>query len=385
MEEFHFQQAQSQLKSRDYWLQRKKLCGHDNLMGIERFLYGHLAYLQEARPKPDFSDAKTRVVNLCIQAFRPVFSANPDDSAASLLESGAEDWLDDLFAAVDITGFRNWAPILQALVSNEALNDAAAWRILGRFGPGLAPREPEPDTGSFSWQQAWAGQLPYRVRNGFTDLEAHLADARGSLADPARQEDQLWLTLGLLSQQQDSAALGHLQSWLTACPGSRQALCAATVSGDPEFTITLQAAVEDELIPTFWLAVHGDIEHLPFCLRLLEQPRWNRAIEPAWYAFTGVRLQRVPRLTLGEHSKGDRMADYHSARAWYESQAPKGRLCHGQPIQPGDPRPEQWRYFGEDAEPAMLGAWVGSQGKLDLNPMECHWQRILRIKTGATS
>lgn len=382
MEKLHYAWARTQLKTRAAWLTtRHKHCEFDLLLGIEQKLYGHLVYLQEAMPEPDLTDDETRVLNLCIAAFRPDFRDDPDRLAAIVTEAGVEAWLDDLQTAIDITGVQNWQPLLHSLAGRKDLADTTRWWLNGRAhgypsGENLA-----------AWPGAWSdatpGQIPCLIKHQEWQpdtLAAWLPAARDCVQQADRQDDLHWLVLGLLAAGKREPAMELISLWTTANPGSWLAWSAAAASGANEFIQPLQQAVLEERIPPFFLVVHGDTAHLDFCIDLLAQPHTNPLAERAWYGFTGERLPRVPAITLGGKKKGDRLADAHTARHWLDRNQPTGRLCLGNNCTESPFRPQLGRFFGTDTEPVASATWVDTQGRVLLNPTECHWQRAQRIR-----
>ena len=380
MDDVHYAQAKSQLNTRHRWLSKRKLCEYDLLLGIEQKLYGHLVHLGETQPEPDLTEDDNRVLHLCMTVFRSDFDDDPAERAASMLESGIEAWMTDLMEAIDITGAQNWQAILKHLIDQDALTDSARWLLKNRI------MEDEPSTPSgyppTQWKESLPGQIPYGVKNYALDPESLLPQARDDLHTQDRQDDLLWLALGLMASDRQTQAVQLIDSWMAANPQSVSAHCAATVSGASSTLEPLQRAVLEELVPPFWLSVHGDARHLDFCLELLAQPRFNALAERAWYGLTGERLPRVPAVSLGDgrNGKGKRLADVHTARQWLEHNRPAGRLCLGKPVGEHPFRPQLGRFFGEDSWPIALATWVDTRGRALLNPTECHWQRTQRLQ-----
>lgn len=382
MESAHRGWAQAQLKTRYFWLNRRKHCEYDLLLGIEQKLYGHLAYLQDAIAEPDLNDDDNRALNLCITAFKPDFRKAPGHLAAAITETGVEPWLEGLQTAIDVTGAQNWQSLLHTLAGQTDPTDPTHWWLKDRVN-GHQPTElPEP--ASFSWSEAVPGQIPCIVKKRAqapgTLLETWLPEARDSLQDAARQEDLHWLALGLLTAGRHQAAIDLIQRWITTNPTSRFAWRTAAASGAPEFIQPLQHAVLDDHIPPFWLVIHGDAAHLGFCIDLLAKPQTNPLAERAWYGFTGERLPRVPAITLGEKEKGNRLADAHTARHWLEQNRPTGRLCLGHNHTDRPFRPQLGRFFGTDTDPVASAIWLDTRGNTLLSPTECHWQRAQRLQ-----
>ncbi|GGX41426.1 hypothetical protein [Saccharospirillum salsuginis] len=382
MENFHFARAKSQLKSRATWLtERHKHCEFDMLRGIEQKLYGHLAYLQEAMPEPDMMDEDNRILNLCITAFQPGFSRDTDRLGDVLEEAGVDTWLNQLQTAIDITGEQNWQPLLRALAAKEGFTDTTRWWFNARVH---GMRE-ETDASTFTWSNATPGCIPYHVKNRLLDsnvLEAWLPEARDSVRENDRADDLLWLALGLLAAGKTQPALELISLWTTSNSTSRSAWCAAAVSGAADFIEPLQQAVQEDHIPDFWLAVHGDVAHLELCIDRLARPNSVRIAERAWFGLTGQRLPRVRSISLGNLKKGAPLADARVARLWLLEHRPSGRLCLGQNQTDRPFRVRLGRYFGADTEPVGPAIWLDSQGRCLPNPNECHWQRAQRMAEG---
>lgn len=378
----HLDGANSALRSRERRLVRFHLCEFDHLLSIEHNLYGRLVGLAETLTEPDLTDEKQRLLNLCVLAFQPGFQKEAEEYAARLMAAGAPDWPDDLDKAIDITGACHWRPMLRALFQRDDLPEALRWRLLGHWpdtGP-PAGHVPPP----LRWADARPGEIPVRVRFERPDWTPFTSEIRDSLTDPDRQDDLLWLVLGGLVKADKTAAHVLLRDWLAANPVSTDALCAAAVSGDSDYNDILQRGVLDDLIPAFWLAVHGQSAHLPFCLDQLRHPASNRQTEAAWYGLTGRRLSRVPRTKLGlpptSDKKKEYMADYRMAADWFEQNPPQGRLCLGKNHSDRPFRPQLGLFFGKWARPAALSLWVDSGGTVFTRPMECHWRRAWSLR-----
>lgn len=373
----HFDGANSALRSRQLWLGRFHLCEFDHLVSIEHNLYGRLVSLAETVAEPDLTDAKQRLLNLCILAFKPGFHEEAAACADLLMTTGLQDWPEDLFNAIDITGACHWQPVLRAMLQRDDLPEALRWRLLDRWpdnAPFDVPAVP------LRWSDALPGEIPVRVRFDHPEWTHLLPEIRDSFTEIDRQDDLLWLLLGELIKQKSSTAHELLRDWLVAHPSSTGALCAATVSGNPDYTETLQQGVLDKLIPPFWLAVHGQASHLRFCVDLLRNPSVNKNTESAWYALTGQRLSRLTRADLGlpsnpEQSK-EKLADFRAAANWLEHNQPQGRLCLGQDHTDCPFRPQLGLFFGKWTQPAALSLWVDSGGKVFTRPGECHWRRV---------
>lgn len=373
----HLEGANSALRSRHLWLGRFHLCEFDHLVSIEHNLYGRLVSLAETVAEPDLTDAKQRLLNLCILAFKPGFHEEAAACADLLMTTGLQDWPDDLFNAIDITGACHWQPVLRALLQRDNLPEALRWRLLDRW-PDKAPFDVP--AVPLRWSDALSGEIQVRVRFERPDWTHLLPEIRDSFIEDDRQNDLLWLVLGSWVEGKSTEAQALLDDWLAACPTSAEALCAATVSGDPGYNDTLQQGVLNKHIPPFWLAVHGQAHHLPFCVDLLRNPDFNKKTEAAWYGMTGQRLSRLPRADLGltgipEQSK-ERLADFRAAANWLEHNQPQGRLCLGQDHTDRPFRPQLGLFFGEWTQPAALSLWVDSGGKVFTRPGECHWRRV---------
>ncbi|GGX52582.1 hypothetical protein [Saccharospirillum salsuginis] len=377
----HLDGANSALRSRDRRLVRFHLAELDHLSGIEHKLYGYLLGLSETVTEPDLTDEKHRLLNLCLLAFQPGFQAEAKQRAADLMSAGVPDWAEDLLKAIDITGACHWRPVIQALLQHEDLSETLYWRLLTYWPDSTSP---EQLAGPLRWTGAQFGEIAARVRLECPDWTDFSSEIRDSFTDPDRQEDLLWLVLGGLVDTDKTAAHAMLRDWLIANPNSTDALCAATVSGDPDYNDVLQLGVRDGHIPAFWLAVHGQSAHLEFCLNLLRNPADNRQTEAAWYGLTGQRLSRVPGADLGlpaaSNKKKQVLADFRMAQHWLQQHQPQGRLCLGQDHTERPFRPQLGLFFGEWARPAALSLWVDSGGTVFTRHTECHWRRVRALR-----
>lgn len=245
MDNIHFACAKSRLNSRNTWLtDRYKHCEYNLLRGIEQQLYGHLVYLGDTMPEPDLANEQDRVLNLCITVFRPDFH---DDG--------------------------------ERLAAQEDLSNVTRWWLNNRMWDGS---QAGADASSLAWSDAVSCQIPCLVRHGKAapaTLKAWLPEARDGVQEPDRQEDLLWLALGLLATGQHQPALELITHWTAANPASRSAWSAAAVSAAAEFIQPLQQAVLDDRIPDFWLVVHGHAAHLECCIDRLARPNSNRTAD----------------------------------------------------------------------------------------------------------
>ncbi len=376
----HFDGAKSALRSRERRMPH--LFEFDHLSSIESNLYGRLVSLAETEPEPDLSDAKQRLLNLCILAFKPGFREETAAISDLLMTAGAPNWTDDLLNAIDLVGVSHWQPVFQALLQRDDIPEAFYWRLLDRWPDATPPADYSPPT--LRWTDAQPGEIPGRIRFERPDWSQLLPEIRDSFVETHRQDDLLWLVLGSQAEGKLSDAHAVLDDWLAANPSSAEALCAATVSGEPGYNDFLQQGVMQEHIPPFWLAVHGQARHLPFCIDLLRDPKFNRDTEAAWYGLTGQRLPRAPRETLGfpptrEIGKGA-LVDFRAAANWLEQNTPPARLCLGEDHTNRLFRPQLGFFFGEWAKPAALSLWVNSGGTVFTRHTDCHWHRARTLR-----
>ncbi len=376
MQDKYLEEAKALLGQRGRILET--LTTKTRLQGLERRLFGLFGAALEYQPDLSFDDPETRLITLCLAALTCHQEGTVQDLAEALQNANVHEWPEDFLNAVDILGYALWQPVIHGLIEDEDTPATLRTALLAGFPSESNKREV---MDGLSWQNLPPGQVEYCIRQNIA-CEAWWSEAKADWANPERQQDLFWLTLGLYRHHTEDAK-AQITQWLAANPSSPQALMLAAISSDPEFSSQLQDAILAEHVSPWLLAVQGRQESLAFCHHLLENPRFNKTAAQAWTGLTGQKLPLAAKLTVvGQpiHSKA-KQVDAGPAGEWLQN-----HTAQETPILAGQPATAERRlnwlqgHFGEDTRPIFYQLWLERPDIQRLRPMENHFQRLRSLR-----